>query len=87
MAKVGPDKDVFGQDDAYAEDRTPVQQKYGLDRLGRGMYNALKKMGGRKVGAPYGKGGIGSDATAEPADDEKAAPKKKSPLYDNPRSP
>jgi hypothetical protein len=51
------------------------------------MYNALKKMGGRKVGAPYGKGGIGSDATAEPADDEKAAPKKKSPLYDNPRSP
>lgn len=70
----GPDRDALGQKDVY--DTLPPEERPkgalgfgGRDPIVKPYYNYLTGgFGTRKVGAPYGHGGIGSDETAEPRD-------------------
>ena len=67
--KGGPSRDMLGQKDALASDNPG----YGDAMPGeREYYNFIRDDFGRtNVGAPSGKGGIGSDETAEPTNQAK----------------
>jgi hypothetical protein len=70
--KGGADRDMLGQKDALASD-APDWMPMGPSMPGeREYYNFIRGgLGTSKIGAPRGKGGIGSDATAEPTNQAK----------------
>jgi hypothetical protein len=66
----GPGRDVVGQKDLYATLPPEERPEGGFgpkDPIIKPYYNFLGGgLGTRSVGAPYGQGGVGSDATATP---------------------
>jgi hypothetical protein len=70
--KGGPGRDLLGQKDVYASDAPEWLPEKDLIPGNREYYDFIRGNFGRtNVGAPMGKGGIGSDATAQPTNQAK----------------